>query len=188
VPLEKNDLRRILAKVDFSERCQQLADYWLSLWRDNALPARDTIDPARIKGLLPGVIIFEVVPDRSVKIGLAGTDFRTALKVELSGADWLARTPPKDRAERLRVFSAVARGAIAFNRWCFIHNVPGVGVAACEKLLLPLQAGNDKAITPVLGFVDWSDARRKSGCKISLDHVAPPEIVGREYPMESGPA
>jgi hypothetical protein len=182
VPLEKNDLRRILAQVDFSERCQQLADYWLSLCRDTALPRRDSIDPARIKPLLPGIIIFEVVPDASVRVGLSGTDFRAALKVELSGADWIARTPPKDRAERLKVFSQVARGAVAFNRWCFTHNIPGVGVAMCEKLLLPLRASKGAAAVPVLGFVDWSDTRAKAGCDISLEHVAPPELICRNCP------
>jgi hypothetical protein len=182
VPLEKNDLRRILAQVDFSERCQQLADYWLSLCRDNAFPSRDKIDPSRIKPLLPGIIIFEVVPDASVRVGLCGTDFRAALKVELSGADWLARTPAKNRAERLKVFSQVARGAIAFNRWCFTHDIPGVGVAMCEKLLLPLRARKGLPAIPVLGFVDWSDTRTKTGCSIGLDHLAPPELIGRSCP------
>jgi hypothetical protein len=179
VPLEKHDLRRILAQVDFSERCQHLADYWLSLCRGTALPQRDSIDPARIKPLLPGIIIFEVVPDVSVRVGLSGTDFRAALKVELSGADWIARTPAKDRAERLKVFSEVARGAIAFNRWCFTHDIPGVGVAMCEKLLLPLAARKEAREIPVLGFVDWSDTRTKTGCNIGLNHLAPPELIGR---------
>ncbi|HEY4273862.1 MAG TPA: PAS domain-containing protein [Rhizomicrobium sp.] len=181
VPLEKNDLRRILAQVDFSERCQQLADYWLSLCSDTALPQRDSIDPARIKALLPGIIIFEVVPDVSVRVGLSGMDFRGALKIELSGADWIARTPAKDRAERLKIFSQVARGAIAFNRWCFTHNVPGVGVAMCEKLLLPLRARTGIPAIPVLGFVDWNDTRQKSGCNISLEHIAPPELIGSSF-------
>ena len=179
VPLEKKDLRRILAQVDFSERCQQLADYWLSLCSDTALPQRDSIDPARIKSLLPGIIIFEVVPDSSVRVGLSGMDFRGALKVELSGADWIAKTPAKDRAARLKIFSQVAQGAIAFNRWCFTHNVPGVGVAMCEKLLLPLRGRKGLPAIPVLGFVDWSDTKQKAGCNISLDHVAPPELIGR---------
>lgn len=186
VPLEKIDARQILSQIDFSSRCQQIADYWLSIWDGDLLPSRSCINPAMIKALLPGVIIFEVVPDASVAVGLSGTDFQSALKSELTAADWLHRTPLKDRAKRLQIFSQIARGAIGFNRWCFTHAVQGVGVAICEKLLLPLRPDKNEAAICVLGFVDWSDTRRKIGCKINLDHIAPPELIGRESLAEGG--
>src|SRR5579864_936792 len=186
VPLEKIDARQVLSQIDFSPRCRQIADYWLSIWDGDLLPRRGCINPASIKSLLPGVIIFEVVPGASVTVGLSGTDFQSALKCELTAADWLNRTPLKDRTQRLRIFSQVAQGAIGFNRWCFTHALQGVGVAICEKLLLPLRPDRNDAANFVLGFVDWSDTRQKFGCKIDLEHIAPPELIGRESLTEGG--
>jgi hypothetical protein len=186
VPLAKIDARQILSQIDFSPRCRQIADYWLSIWDGDLLPGRSCINPASIKPLLPGVIIFEVVPGMSVTVGLSGTDFQSALKCELTAADWLNRTPLKGRAKRLRIFSQIARGAIGFNRWCFTHDVQGVGVAICEKLLLPLRPDGDDAAICVLGFVDWSDARQKFGCRINLEYIAPPELIGREFLTDGG--
>ena len=89
-----------------------LVEYWLSLWADDALPSRAKLKPARLKYYLPNLLLFDTVPDRSVTIRLAGTHIVRSLKTELTGRDWIALAPKSYRAERLRIFSALARGAI----------------------------------------------------------------------------
>lgn len=137
VPFTHSDAYHILSDRKLSPRSKRIADYWLSLWDGDDLPPRQAISPAAIKDLLPALIFFEVVPAHSVRVRMAGTDFGQLLKFELTGRDWLAVTPQHDRAERLAVFSAVAEGAIAVNRWTFPHY--WLGETVCEKLLLPLK-------------------------------------------------
>ncbi len=165
--------QHILSGQALSPRTQRIAEYWLSLWDEDNLPARRAIAPSRIKDLLPGLIFFQVVPDRSVTVRMAGTDFCTLLRQELSGADWLQATPPSDRAIRLGVFSAVARGAVGLGQWRFSH--PWLSTVCCEKLLLPLRPEPPGA--PVLGFVDWTALRRSCNRETDLDVIAPPQIL-----------
>ncbi len=129
-----------------------LADHWLSLWTGDALPPRAKLDPRQIKPFLPNLLLFEVVPDKSVVIRLAGTRYRRALNTELTGQDWIALAPEHYRAERLRIISAIARGAIGVGhrRVPLTHGADYV----CEEILLPFapECGDTH---PVLVHVNW---------------------------------
>jgi hypothetical protein len=184
VALVKTDALNLLSQIEFSPRCKQIADYWLSIWDGDLLPQRGRVQPVRIKSLLPGVILFDVVPNKSVKVRLAGTEFWSILKLQLTGGDWLAMTPLRDRAERLRIFSDVARGGIGFNQWGF--EIEQRGMAVGEKLLLPLLGGPGDAAIPVLGFVDWVRAPEYCGGGLSLERIARPALLGPALQMKGG--
>ncbi|HEX4270478.1 MAG TPA: PAS domain-containing protein [Rhizomicrobium sp.] len=184
MPFIKSDAHHILSERNLSLRCKRIADYWLSIWDGDECPARDAVTPAPIKDLLPGLIFFQVVPDRSVTVRMAGTDFLNLLKFELTGSDWLAVTPLQDRDERLTVFSRVARGNIAFSRWTFSHYWQGE--TSCEKLLLPLRARPGTEGIPILGFVDWPAAGIQPDDQPSLAAIPPPQILDLAFFTKGG--
>jgi hypothetical protein len=159
VPFIRSDAHHILSDRNLSPRSKRIANYWLSIWDGDNCPAREAVTPAPIKDLLPGLIFFQVIPGRSVTVRMAGTDFLTLLKFELTGSDWLAVTPQQDRAQRLEVFTAVAQGAIGFSRWTFPHY--WLGETSCEKLLLPLSPRPGTEAIPVLGL--WTGRRPECG-------------------------
>ena len=91
---------------------RRLADYWLSLWEGDALPARGRFEPAPVRDLLPGIMIQEVKPGVSMHVRLSGTAINQAFGRDVTGCDLLALSPPEVRAERLARNSHVADGAI----------------------------------------------------------------------------
>jgi hypothetical protein len=183
VSLHKTAAKDILSLHPMSPRTQQIADYWLSLWDGDTLPARADIKPIAIKPLLPQVIFFWVTPYQAVRVGLAGTAFQFMFKKEVSGCDWLALTPPEGRAMRLSIFSFVAHGTIGFNMWRF-PQITG-RICSCEKLLLPLraEAGTD---IPVLGFVDWSALRDGYLSSVDLAAIPPPALFDAAPAIQEG--
>lgn len=142
-----------ILQANLTPHCQQVADYWLSLWQDDELCLRENFQPAKLGVLLRNIALLDVVPDTSVRVRLAGTGLNTMLDMELTGADWLALATDARKADRLRLISAIARGAIAIGT----RTVELI----CEQrhtfpeLLLPFrQPSNDKPVQ-VLYFADW---------------------------------
>ncbi len=174
VSLTQSQAQHVLSRSGLTPRSQQIADYWLSLWTHDAPPARTQVNPAAIKPLLPGIIFFMVIPQQSVHVGMAGTGFHTYLGREITGADWLALTPEDARWLRLSTFSTVAQGAIAINRWRF--RIFENSICSCEKLLLPLKPEQGEAL-PVLGHVDWHDARPYAPEPFKLSDIPPPNLL-----------
>lgn len=89
-----------------------VCDYWLSLWKDDALPLRADFKPKNILKELQAVALFDVIPDESVRCRLLGSSLAQGLGQDITGQDWLALTKPEDRPMRLMRWSVVARGAI----------------------------------------------------------------------------
>ena len=170
----KDDACRIFSNCNLAPRTSRIADYWLSIWDGDCLPARAAIAPTQIKSLLSGVIIFRVVPGQSVTVRMAGTGHYALLKFELTGQDWLAATPHKDQSARLAILSAVARGAMALGRWRFRQKL-GKEIH-CEKILLPLRPEAGGSDVSVLGFIDWGP-RADYGADISLQEIPLPHII-----------
>jgi hypothetical protein len=185
VPFIRSDAHHILSDRNLSPRSKRIANYWLSIWDGDNCPAREAVTPAPIKDLLPGLIFFQVIPGRSVTVRMAGTDFLTLLKFELTGSDWLAVTPQQDRAQRLEVFTAVAQGAIGFSRWTFPHY--WLGETSCEKLLLPLSPRPGTEAIPVLGFVDWQAAGMRPDHQADLAAIPLPQILDLAFFKKGGP-
>ena len=107
----KRAVENIIAGLDLEQSNRTLADHWLSLWEGDALPPRAKLNPAKLKSFLPGMLLFDVVPDRSITVRLAGTGYRYALQNDPTGTDWIAAAPESHRANRLKAFSTIARGA-----------------------------------------------------------------------------
>lgn len=183
MPFHKTTAQTVLALHPLSPRTRTLADYWLSLWDGDTLPARADIKPAAIKPLLPHILFFWVTPHQAVRVGLAGTAFRFLCRREISNCDWLALTPPEGRAMRLSIFSVVARGTIGFNIWRFPQT--GGKIQSCEKLLLPLRAESGTEI-PVLGFVDWPALQGGYFSQADLAAIPPPALFDAAPAIQEG--
>ena len=155
-PLDKDSAARAIDGLALEPGNRTLAQYWLSLWRGDALPPRAALSPAQMKRFLPLILLLDTVPEKSVTIRLAGTHYRKALGTELTGQDWIALAPPAYRAERLRIFSEIARGAVGVgHRHVPLTYDPDY---VCEEIVLPFAADDDGS-SPVLVHVNW---RRES--------------------------
>lgn len=108
----KSDVESIIAGLELESSNRALAEHWLSLWDGDALPPRAKFNPTKVKRFLATLLLFDVVPDHSVKVRLAGTAYIYALEKEPTGTDWIATGAEGTRATRLAAFSTVARGAI----------------------------------------------------------------------------
>lgn len=132
---------------------RRLADYWLELWNGDELPLRAGFSPARVRALLPGIMIQEVVSGKRVCIRLCGTAISQAFGRDLTGADLIAISPDATREERLAYHSRVAEGAIGFaiRRGVNRHKQP----AASEELHLPFRDLTEGGGRLVLFHSDW---------------------------------
>jgi len=142
----------VIAQLSLEESNRALADHWLSLWDGDALPPRAKFNPAKMKPFLANIIMFNVVPNRSVMVRLAGTGFRHFLDSELTGGDWIGLAPKSHRATRLKLFTSIARGAILV-----AHRLVAMTVGAdyiSEEILLPF-APDASGSTPVLVHVNF---------------------------------
>jgi hypothetical protein len=142
----------VVAKLKLEESNRALAENWLSLWDGDALPPRANFNPARMKPFLPNLIMFNVRPDVSVTVRLAGTAFHHFLDAELTGRDWIALAPESHRATRLKLFSTIARGAllVAHRR---IEMTVGDDYIS-EEILLPF-APEANGTSPVIVHVNF---------------------------------
>lgn len=134
----------IVARLGLEASNRVLVDYWLSLWEGDALPPRAKFSPAKLKRFLPSIILFDVVPDARVTVRLVGTGYRYALGGNFTGKDWIAAAAEDHRAARLRVFSAVARGAIfvAHRRIAMLDS----DAVVSEEVLLPFAPEPDGTV------------------------------------------
>jgi len=152
IAFNKDAAARTIAELGLEEANRTLAAHWLSLWRGDALPPRAALSPAKIKPFLPNMVMLDVVPEARVTVRLAGTAVTKALGLELTGQDWVALAPKSYRAERLRILSNVARGAIGTGH----RRIPMAlaGDYICEEILLPF-APEPSGAHPVLVHVNW---------------------------------
>lgn len=87
-----------------------LAEAWLDFAGGNLAPARGDVDPARLAGILPNIVILEYLDGGRIDFRLAGTDFFTTFDREITGESYLDLFPEDERpATRERLFSLVRR-------------------------------------------------------------------------------
>ena len=151
--LNKTRAAETVSTLDIESSNRAVADVWLSLWTADALPARDKLTPFNFKAFLPSIIVFDVVPNTSVTVRLAGTRFAPILGAELTGIDWLASAPDGYRAERLRIFSTIAEGAIGVGHRRTEMSLGGDIVS--EEILLPFTPCCAGAPSQVLTHINW---------------------------------
>ena len=131
----------------------RVARYWLSLWRGGCLPVRADFKPKVIADLLPSVAIFDVLPGTSVHCRLAGSHIVEGAGRDITGMDWLALTPPENRAERLSRFSSIAHGAIGRGVRS-ARRISGDNQFA-EEIMLPFGDTRAGGVRQVLTYVGW---------------------------------
>ncbi|HEY0300283.1 MAG TPA: PAS domain-containing protein [Rhizomicrobium sp.] len=151
VLLDRQAAARTVAALDLETENRVLAEHWLSLWQGDVLPQRSALHPAKLKRYLPNIILFNVVPDASVTVRLAGTRFNHILGAELTGKDWIAATPEHHRPLRLKLFSTIARGALMVD-----HRLVAMATGedmVVEEILLPF-AAEANGVHPVLVHVN----------------------------------
>jgi hypothetical protein len=130
-----------------------VADYWLSLWRGDALPARADFKPKAVVKALPSIAIFDVVPDESVHCRLMGSGLTQGLGRDPKGQDWIALTRPEDRPGRLQRWSEVARGAIGRGLRSGYRESGAKQFA--EELMLPFAPGEGGDVHHILYHLSW---------------------------------
>jgi hypothetical protein len=147
-----------LSALDLRPSQRKLADHWLSLWKDRDLPERASFHPSRLKALLPALAIYDVMPERSVTVRLAGTLYNDVLGLEITGMDWIAMVPHEFQQTRLRLFSDMARGGIGRGfRSIELETGPPCD---CHEFFLPFRADASTGVHPILGLVDWNPQQR----------------------------
>jgi len=131
----------------------RLARYWLSLWRAGQLPMRADFKPKAITEILPSLSIFEVVLGVSVYCRLAGSHIVQGAGRDITGLDWLALTPPENRAVRLSRFSDVAHGAVGRGMRS-ARRVSG-DMQLAEEIMLPFGDVGSSGARQVLTYIGW---------------------------------
>lgn len=162
---------------------RQLATYWLGLWDGDEPPLRANFSPARVRELLPGIMIQEVVAGERVWIRLCGTAINQAFGRDLTGADLIALSPDTNRDDRLAYLSRIAEGAIGFaiRRATTRHDQP----AHSEELHLPFRDITDDGGRLVLFHSDWR-ARDAHPGVAELPNVMDCSIEMRAFPLIGG--
>ncbi len=146
----------MLGALKLEDANRALAEHWLSLWPGDQLPTRRALNPAKLKAFLPNILLFNVVPDVSVQVRLAGTNFNYIFGTELTGADWIALAGPARAAARLAMFSTIARGAMLVDHR---HVAMAAGEPALlEEILLPFAPGPD-GVAMLMVHVNLSPAQ-----------------------------
>ena len=130
-----------------------VVDYWLSLWRGDALPVRSDFSPKGIMKSLQSVALFDVVPYQSVHCRLMGSGLTQGLGRDPKGEDWIALTRPEDRATRLQRWSDVARGAIG--RGLRTGYRASGAKQLSEELMLPFAPNDGSDVHHVLYHISW---------------------------------
>jgi hypothetical protein len=153
------------ARFDFAAACEavdalalgplnrELADYWLSLWKDGVPPSRATINPARMKPFLHGLAIMGLYPDDTVRFRLAGPVFHSAYGFDPTGKDMLAMTAPEQRADRLARCKRLAFDTVAAG--IRLSSKPGEPDVIAQDVMLPLSGTNEDGSRSWLFHNGW---------------------------------
>lgn len=132
---------------------RKLAQYWLSLWDGNSLPSRSAFNPARVRDLLPGIVILAVRPGEAIQCRLAGSAIQMGLGQDITGKDWLAMTPADQRKTRMERVSTLCAGAASRNiRSGFTW---GGSAVTAEELQLPFADAAEDGTRLLLSHTGW---------------------------------
>jgi hypothetical protein len=179
MPYDPVATRAVIEQAGLAPRSQEMFEHWLSLWQGNELPVLEDFAAERVPKLSPNILIFNVVPDSSVTVKFAGSNFTRSGSGWQLGTDWLNSAPPKTRDSRLRRFSASARGAI-------VRGIPEAILKSehayfYEAVHFPFRPGAD-GTTPVLVYIDW-DPPNNENMPVPANERANLPIVTEIFPI-----
>jgi hypothetical protein len=160
---DKAQARQLISSLSLRPANAAIAELWLSLWDGDALPKKSAVTPAQLKKFLPNLLLFDVVPETSVTVRLAGTFFTRILGMELTGLDWIEAAPADYRAERLSSFTEIALGAL-YRGSRDVEMTFGPNVK-CQEILLPLAPDSEGAAYTVLCHIDCPRTDRTNRVK-----------------------
>lgn len=80
----------VLAGIwDAGERSVEFARYWLSLPCRDLIPSRADFDPGRVAGLLPNLVIHDLISPEQIRLRLVGTAVVDDYGQEITGRNYL---------------------------------------------------------------------------------------------------
>jgi PAS domain-containing protein len=141
-----------IEKLSLGDKNRAFVGYWLSLWQGDALPRLERFDIARLPAQAPGMVVFDVIPERRVLIRSAGSDICRAVGLPLDGIDWVAYAPLRNQKLRMQNLSEVANGSLLLARRPFLHSK--IGRRVNEELVLPF-APDANGVSPAIACIDW---------------------------------
>lgn len=148
----------------------ELAQHWLSLWQDGALPVRGALNPARLVKFLPGLAVMDIHPDDSIRFRIAGKAFRAAFGFDPSRFNMLALTPPEQHAAQIARCRQIADGAVTTGIR-FAHR-GGAPEMISQDVMLPLGGVAEDGARSWLFHASWRPG------PADWDRPLPPAAVG----------
>lgn len=88
--------------------CRALAEHWARIPKDGLVPRRTDLQPEAVPGLLPDMVMFDLVDRENIRIRLAGTAVVARYGFDPTGTNYLNYI-----GEGLRMQSAMALWAMA---------------------------------------------------------------------------
>jgi len=118
--------------------CRGLYDYYLEARRERLLLPHAELDPTRLAGLLPQVMLYELQDADTYRVRLCGTAFRQWFGRDLTGRNWLGVSHPTDLIARQRRLAQAALQpcGVYARTWQFRDGMPR---RKFESLNLPLE-------------------------------------------------
>jgi len=179
MPYDLAVTREMIEQAGLAPRTQKIFEYWLSLWEGDELPKLSRFRPEDVPQLAANILIFNVVPDKSVTIRSAGDSFTRSSSGWRLGTDWLTTAPPRARDSRLRRFTASARGAI-------VRGIPEAILKSehayfYEAVHFPFRSEDD-GVTPVMVYIDWEPPNNEN-MPVPANERANLPIVTEIFPL-----
>lgn len=141
-----------IERFALGEANRLLAGHWLSLWQGDDLPRYEHFNLAKLRDLVPNILLFDVLPEKRVTVRKAGNDISRILHGDLDGRDWVESAQLRYRNIFMRNFSAIARGAAM--KGCRRLSMANASAIYNEELALPFATRADGTCM-VIGHVDW---------------------------------
>ena len=162
-----------------------VANYWLSLWKDNTPPTFSTFDPSRIREAIAGLSIFEVRSDDQVTCRFAGAAYKFFFGFDIVGRNWIELTPPGERQLRQARIRTIVGGAVCLGRRRAPDRVPDQELF-CD-LNLPLAPAELGAPYHFLVYADWRPTESESRIRRSRSATRATAETFRAISIESPP-
>ena len=170
----------------------QLRAYWQALRDGSALPARASINPRGISGILEKTLLIERVAPGVARLRIAGMAVRDLVQDEVVGMPLSVLFEPAARAPLSEALEAVFAGPCAVEM--DLHADRGIGRPALSgrMLMLPL-TGNGGAVDMAIGCLCLTGEpgrapRRLSMGRVVKESLAPAPAKPRQSELAEDPA
>jgi hypothetical protein len=105
--------REAVAALKLNGANREIAEHWLSRWRNDKPPKRSSFNIDAIWRHKPALMICQIIQRKLLRCLSGGAVMRVALGYDISNADLLALTPVGERDMRLDYWWNVVEGAVS---------------------------------------------------------------------------